>query len=397
MRKPTKVFIFVTSGIIGSVVLSYYLHMAWTGFEKNKVYSIFQNEAEYTVTKQPKLIRNKKVYYDVVEPSKNLWDWLNLFLGPATIAGLGFWFQSLQEEAKEDKEKEDKAKAGDQQRENALQSYLSDLSILLVDKKLKLYFSKNPSSSSKEMIPTSKDIDSGAALDVVKAKTLSLLRMFENDIGRKSSILCFLADTKLLKELKLDLSNTSLEAANLKRTNLSHTRLQKANISKANMHKAILSEVDLSEADLRDSDLSESYLTKAILVESNLSRTNLSGAHLHRADFCRANLSQTNLSSADIIDTNLTSANLTNSNLAGANLSGANLSKAVLIGANLAGTILTDATNLDYDQLESSLNWEKAIYTESMIDLTTFGLVAKDEEANLARIAEIKQNRSLFL
>ncbi|MGA7933198.1 MAG: hypothetical protein WCA35_06600, partial [Kovacikia sp.] len=98
----------------------------------------------------------KKV--ELVEGQKTLWDWLVVILAPATLAGLGIWFQISQEKDRKHREliekhrdaraaklasqqaREEKARmderAEDEQREDALAAYLAGMSDLLVGKRL---------------------------------------------------------------------------------------------------------------------------------------------------------------------------------------------------------------------------------------------------------------------
>lgn len=41
---------------------------------------------------------------EVVGGRKTLWDWMELVFVPATLAGLGFWFQAVQESTKDTRE-----------------------------------------------------------------------------------------------------------------------------------------------------------------------------------------------------------------------------------------------------------------------------------------------------
>jgi uncharacterized protein YjbI with pentapeptide repeats len=345
----------------------------WTGFGEsydNNVSEVAEKGTETdgkTTKKTDKIITTQKK----LQPAKTLWDWMGLLLAPATLAGLGFLFQYSQEKAKRDKEEADKKRDADQQREQALQAYFEQLSILLVDKRLlKLHDVEET------------EIDADAALNVVKAKTLALFRLFDNadptDMPRKASVLAFLGDTGLLEAMSqiLDLSGSHWEKANLRRANLSGAKLIGANLRLVNLSDANLSDADLSDANLSDADLSDANLTDAILHNADLRGADLWSVHFRGADLSRANLSDNRighaylsgvelcgayLSGADLSDANLSDANLgdadlSRANLSDADLSGADLSRANLSDANLKGAKLSSAKLSDADLSRANLS-----------------------------------------
>lgn len=332
----------------------------WTGFGESydqDVLTVIETAEETpsnkTTTKTTKTTNR-------LQPAKSLWDWMSLLLAPATLAGLGFWFQSSQEKAKRDKEDADKKRElaqqqeqakrdAEQQREQALQAYFDQLSVLLVDKKLGtvLLYQLNTSTDDidniidSEVIDTKQaEIDTDAALNVVKAKTLSLFRAFEQDMPRKANVLSFLGDSGLLIHLKLDLSSSHWKEANLRNVQLSGV-----NFSGANFKKAQLSRANLREAYLSDAQLNKAQLNVANLSEAKLFGAQLIGAEIRGADLRKADLRRAYLSGAD---------------LRGANLSGADLSKADLSEANLSDAII------DIQQIKSAKGWESAIFSDTV-------------------------------
>jgi uncharacterized protein YjbI with pentapeptide repeats len=387
-----------------------------------------------------------------LQPAKTLWDWMSLLLTPATLAGLGFLFQSSQEKAQRrkdeaDKERDrkkdeaDKERDINQQREQALQTYLNYLSELPVDKQLKKQALEAANTSTQKgtvesdateveteaaKAKSETTIDAKVASKVVKARTLALLRMFDEDIPRKTIVLSFLADADLLSQLDLDLTFIGLNGANLKKVNFSACELRSANLNSAHLSRADFSGANLrcanlSRADLNDADLSGATLWRTDLSSATLWRTNLSGANLSRADlrdaFLRdadlsgANLSSVsdvnlgdifllgaNLSGANLWRTNLSDANLKDAKFNGAflqdaNLSGANLSRANLSGANLSGADLRLAffwdtslsgVALDRDKkdavarIQSAENWQEARYSPEMRELLGLPLETSD-------------------
>jgi uncharacterized protein YjbI with pentapeptide repeats len=103
-----------------------------------------------------------------------------------------------------------------------------------------------------------------SSLDVIRARTLSVLRSFSEDGERKASVVLFLSETDVFQRL-----NVSLRNANL------------------------------SGASLRGADLSEAILYVASLYSANLGRANLRGGDL-RLDLSKANLSGADLDGGDL-------------------------------------------------------------------------------------------------
>ena len=301
--------------------------------------------------------------------TKTLWDWLQL-LGllaiPATI-GIGAWvFFSRLVQLRE-------AEQIDNQREEALQTYINSmLELLLVN----------------DLRHSSEDDE---VRKIARVRTATALRKL--DPVRKASVLHFLQETDLMnKDTRIvELVGADLSGARLNGVNLNGIRLSEANLSKANLNGAWLSDANLSGANLRgtylnDADLRGADLSKANLNEANLGWSVLSGparsriflgpANLSRADVSRADLSGANLRGANLNGTTLSGADLSGANLSGTNLSGAelsdtdlstinlsnaNLSGANLRGANLHGVDLRGVKGLTDEQLAEVKSLESAI------------------------------------
>lgn len=358
----------------------------WTGFGEsydNDVSVVSEKGTEKGTEKDGKTTKETDKIVTTqkkLQPAKTLWDWMALLLAPATLAGLGFLFQSSQEKAKRDKEEADKKRDldkeeadkkrdADQQREQALQAYFEQLSVLLVDKRLLKLLDKEEKSANSETEASSNkseskidveeaEIDADAALNVVKAKTLALFRLFDNaaptDMPRKASVLAFLGDSGLLEAMSqiLDLSGSHWEKANLRRANLSIANLSGANLSGADLTGANLSGANLTGADLTGADFIGTNLMGTNLMVTKLIGANLSGAKLSLANLSGAKLICADLNCADLNFADLNFADLTGAKLAGAKLQGADLRVANLSGAdlrvaNLSGVKLGNANFSD--------------------------------------------------
>lgn len=228
------------------------------------------------------------------DDGKTLWDWLGLLGVPLSLAFLGLWFQWIQQKRAEDEAKEE-----------VLQVYIDRLSMLLVDKNLLAIGSKvyptetqeNESQPKNEATLEEREL-LDSAVDVIRARTLSILRRFENDPERKTSVIRLLIDVDVVSKLNLDLSGVNLNDTNLGESNLSGANLTKANLTKAKLVRA--------------------KLIRAKLLQSDLSNANLIGANLSYSDLIFANLSEADLGSANLIGANLGGADLSRANLNGA-------------------------------------------------------------------------------
>jgi hypothetical protein len=231
----------------------------------------------------------------VYQPSKTLWDWLQLLIIPFALAIIAILFNRAER-------KNEQRIATDNQRETALQAYIDKIAELL----LREHLDESPSGTQVQVI--------------ARARTATVLRILEPVL--RGSLIRFLSQAGILvKCTEKAMAGLDLHGADLSRLNLSST-----NLSTANLSEAFLSESDLSEA---------------FLIQTKLCEASLWGANFSRADLTGADLSE-----ALLIGANLYSANLTNANLNGANLNGAyNTSKEQLEQAkSLNGATMPDGS-----------------------------------------------------
>jgi hypothetical protein len=169
---------------------------------------------------------------------KTVWDWFGLIGVPMTLAVLGIWFQS-QEQIRAIRDAEVQRRlATEESKEETLQRYLDRVSQLLIEKDLirQSNIGHNPIVES--------------ASDVIRARTLSVLRSFSQDGERKGSVVFFLIETEVLHKLKVSLAKSHLSGANLSGASLSEADLRTADLSGANLSEADLCRADLSGANL---------------------------------------------------------------------------------------------------------------------------------------------------
>ena len=230
------------------------------------------------------------------ESGKTLWDWLSLLGVPITLAVLGYWLQQIQQNRSEkvanvQRERdlkianEQRELAADETKEEVLQVYFDRLSALLVDKNLLAIAAKVNSQESDALQATPEEQELlASAVDVIRARTLSILRRFENDAERKTSVIRFLIEADFISKLKLDLSEANLSGATLGNAKLSGANLWGVNLSNANLWGAKLNGTKLIFANLDYANLTNVDLGGANLTYANLSSTNLSAANLREAD-----------------------------------------------------------------------------------------------------------------
>ncbi len=246
---------------------------------------------------------------------RTLWDWLELLIIPAVLAGGGLWFNRQQREqelriAAGQREQELRIAAGQREQEletaniraqdEALQVYIDQISLLLTDKERPLH--KAPPSDNLRT--------------VARARTLTVLGRLDGI--RKLSLLQFLYESNLVVKGRpiLGLMGADLSEAALRKAYLTGADLRGANLRQADLRGADLREADLSGADLRGADLSDAKLSRAKLSRAKLHGVALMGDHLKRAnqigcslsDLIGANVKTVHQSGADLSYADLTEA-----------------------------------------------------------------------------------------
>ena len=297
------------------------------------------------------------------DDGKTLWDWGSLLGVPLSLAILGYFLQQQQQKRSEKLSEDQRRIADNETKEEVLQTYFDRLSVLLIDRNLIALSNKSESST---ITPEEQEL-LDSALDVIRARTLSILRRFENDAERKTSVINFLIETEIVGKSKLNLSGANLSEANLSRANLSGANLSRANLSEAFLYGANLTNVNLQGANLEGANLSDANLSEAFLYGANLTNVNLEGANFSRANLSEANLTNVNLQGANLYRANLSEAFLYRANLKDANLRNANLSGASLSGASLRNANLRDANlkDIKYKYYSQPVWPDKSAFTDA--------------------------------
>lgn len=139
----------------------------------------------------------------------------------------------------------------------ALQTYLSDMNVLLLDEHLR---TAGPDSSVRT---------------IANVQTFYTLERL--DPARKETVLRLLNDLQLIdvNAPLIDLTHADLQGIDLSSSDFSGTDLSRANLS-----DAYLRDTNLSDAALRGADLQYADLTGAQFSHTDLRRANLSGARV---------------------------------------------------------------------------------------------------------------------
>ena len=268
----------------------------------------------------------KTVEITAYNDGKTVWDWLSVLGVPLTLLILGAWLQKGQQEradklSKEQQERAEKLSREQQERaeklsreqqeraekfsedqqkiadnntkEEVLQTYFDRLSVLLIDKNLIALSNKL---NSGEIKPEEQEL-LDSSLNLIRARTLSILRLFKNDTERKTSVIDFLIESDVIGKLNLDLFTANLSNAELPYAQLPNAKLSHAKLSNANLYNANLYNAKLDHADLDHAILSNASLCHAILCHADLSH-----AILCHADLSNANFGEADLSNADLLN-----------------------------------------------------------------------------------------------
>lgn len=187
-----------------------------------------------------------------------------------------------------------------QQHQQTLNTYLDDMSDLVLNHKL---ITMGPDS---------------AVAAIAIARTATALRNLDG--ASKGILVRFLWEAGLIIGPKPTLD-------------LYQVNLNNAVFQNANLYHAYLSQLSLVGANLNGAQLQGAYLSGSVLIEASLQNANLS---------CLSRAVCTTLADAYLMRANLAGANLKGANLSHAHLDGADLSAAsaaLLAGANLHGAV----------------------------------------------------------
>lgn len=230
----------------------------WTGFNgynKVTITHILSGANADTVTRT-----------EEYQPGKTLWDWLQLLGVLAIPVAVGFattWYTAQQEKVRE---KENT----DNQREMRLQTYIDNISALVLHEKLR------------------ESGEDDEVRNIARVRTLTVLPRLDGK--RQASVLQFLHEAHLIDKDKkiIDLGSADLSGADFGGVNLSNSGLGGVDFGGAKLFGGNFSNADLSGVNLRGADLFGANFSGANFSGANLVLAHLKGATLTGANFTGA-------------------------------------------------------------------------------------------------------------
>jgi uncharacterized protein YjbI with pentapeptide repeats len=294
----------------------------------------------------PQLITLLTTWLETGSPNKTRWDYVKDIILPLLSGGLVIfvvWYLEAKSAQRREKirieiENIQASQRIEAEKAEALQRYLDRISTILLD-----YQVISLSQSAKRLGESYRDPRVESARDVIRARTLSILRYFSQDLEKKTTVIRLLIETRILEELGVSLSGADLTGINLIGVSLRGIRFNGVDLREADLRGVSSLKAQLIGSDLSGADLSSADLSEANLLGANLRGTNLRGVKYTMANLSEANLNTADLREADLLGSNLSGADLSGADLSGANLFGANLSSTNLSLANLISTDLRGA------------------------------------------------------
>ena len=227
------------------LVLKAYTEPTWSAIAGFRETTVSRTETKNVYNREGEI---EKVTTKEILPQRTVWDWLSLvgipLAGGIVIAGVGYFFNKKQREREEAVERLNA-------QDTALQSYLDQMSDLLVNQHLR-------------SLPPSSDIHK-----LGEARTLAALLGLDSNHKRRPLKLVYDLGLITIKDPLFELENAGLDHADLSELSLREASVRRADLRGATLHGANLKGSDLSDADLRGANL-----VNADLSEADLSRTN---------------------------------------------------------------------------------------------------------------------------
>lgn len=240
-------------------------------------------------------------------PGRSKWDYLEKILipvAPPLAIAFGVWYLEKSSKDREmirgEKEAEERERVRtEENKSQALQLYFDRISDLLIEKQI-----IGLAEAAKKLGKNYKDPLVESAKDAIRAQTLAILRVFSEDVEKKSAVMRFLIETDILASLALSLSDADLRNANLRNANLEGVDLKGIDLRNADLTRAVFRDADLTRAQLENATIFLTDFEHATLIRANLQgvkhgttfpRAILLGAFLNGADLKNAQLQYADL------------------------------------------------------------------------------------------------------
>lgn len=209
---------------------------------------------------------------------KTIWEFAQLIVVPVSLALIAYLFSNSQRmeereiaraQREQDLQVADQRRRNDyeialnREREEALQSYLTVMTGLLLDR----------------------DLTDAKVATIAQARTASVLPRLDGK--RRAAVLRFLTGTDLItaKRAVIKLSGADLSGMPAEGMNLAGVDLMGANLSDSKLAHCTLRDSDLRMSDLSNVDLTNADLFNASFQTAILTGTIFSGALIYKADF----------------------------------------------------------------------------------------------------------------
>jgi uncharacterized protein YjbI with pentapeptide repeats len=197
---------------------------------------------------------------------KTLWDWLELLIVPFVLSA-GVWLLS------ETDKKVELQKELEKQRQEALTSFISKISEMVISNKLLDENNKQISLLARmQILCTFRTLDANRKAEALQA-------IYELKLINKSPI---------IKLNGVNLNRINLELAPLVNAEIRGAYFQKANLKKANLTSSTFVGCDFSNSDFRSANLSGTDFSYAKLVNANFLGCDLSTANFEYANLTNA-------------------------------------------------------------------------------------------------------------
>ncbi len=433
-NNKTLTFLITVIAIVSFITISTILKLNWIGFgeDSNKVTTI---EYELDVKRENiileyidpntkkqdkrKVVKLIKKDTENFQQFKTLWDWLQLG-GVLAIPIALYYFErseqrraekrnALEQKLADEQNKLEKEEAAKNQREDALESYIYEISKLLIDTKLVtkiqefinniININKNKNKDIKNLInnvdPKLQEIEilfknpgisieeavnKGYTREEMIKENPEIMEKFDKILSKYNPLEYKANESEIIEKIKMRKHRTYFEIIQqLKkdaeisvildiiqaRTLLILRKLGKDGERKGEVIRFLIDVEIIDKLDLSYANLNNASLEWAKLNNANLRMVELNNANLFRAELNNVYLAGAELNNANLEWAELNNANLEWAELNNANLEWAELNDATLFEANLNNANLADARNLTPERVKAAKDWQEAKYDKN--------------------------------
>ncbi|WP_346291398.1 pentapeptide repeat-containing protein [Sphaerothrix gracilis] len=383
--KASIIAISTSTLTVSYFTIEWLYQMNWTGFgeDVSKPTVLLERDPSGEIT---------DISVEIPIEEKSFWDWLSLIVVPAALLIIGYGLQQQQQK-----------RAAEGMKEDALQGYFDSVSSLLIGENLLALAAKIYSNSNEDEAAPEQQELFYAAIDVIRARTLSVLRKFKDDPELKKNIFLFLIDSELINKLRIDLNGADLSGVELWKVSLKDANLRDASFVGATIYNCDFTCADLVGADFSGADIGFVDFSGAKLGGADFSDVKISFTSFENADFIRdeiliagprigveVNFINANLRWASFNSLDLSGVDFSGANLESSDFQNARLTRAIFHNANLRGTNLSHADLFGVDFFRCNLR--KANLNGANIRQASFTLANLSE----AKLSDVELEKTPF-